>query len=396
MQIIRTWLPVVTSMLCMGLGVGLIGVYGFFVEPLSKEFGVGVAVLNIGPVALLLVPGILGAAIGKMADRLPSRRILLVGVSLAMLSLLAISQAPTLLWAALGFLSFSVGLTLYGPVVINGLMVKLYPGLEARALALAAIGISLAAIGLPLLVGNLLAQLDWRGTLLSLAAGVLAVLWLAILAGIPPGVAGTATTARGPTESTFLRNPAFWLIGLCVALALNVAVVLGVSYPPYFASQGYTVADAGKFLAVSGLSGLVGKSVLAWLGDAMRIYAKWLAAALMLLQIAGIGLLFIANDAAGVVPAMCLLGFGMGATMPLHPYLNSRYFDASIISQVTGAQAPLFLPFGMLGAPLAGYAFDQTGNYDLVFIALAAILGAAALFAINLPATLPAKVRQPM
>jgi predicted MFS family arabinose efflux permease len=387
MQILKTWLPVVTGMLCMGLGVGLMAVYGFFVAPLSQEFGVGVAVLNIGPVALLLVPGILGAAIGKLADRLPIRRILLVGVSLSMLSLLAISQAPTLVLVALGFLSFSLGLTLYGPVVINGLMVKLYPGLEARALAVAAIGISLAAISLPLLVGSLLAHLDWREALLSLAAGVLTVLLLAIMVGIPPGVVGTVPTSQDSTEATFYRNPAFWLIGLCVALGLNVAVVLGVSYPPYFVSQGYTVADAGRFLAISGLSGLAGKSCLAWLGDATRFYAKWLVAALLLLQIAGLGLLFTANDASGVIPAMSLLGFGIGAFVPLHPYLNSRYFDAAIISQVTGAQAPLFLPFGLVGAPLAGYAFDQTGSYDVVFLALAVTLGAAALLVIKLPVT---------
>jgi len=372
-------------MLCLGLGVGLMGVYGFFVAPLSQEFGVGVAVLNIGPVALLLVPGILGAAIGKLADRLPIRRILLVGVSLSMLSLFAISQASTLLLVALGFLSFSLGLTLYGPVVINGLMVKLYPGLEARALALAAIGISLATIGLPLLVAALLAQFDWREALLCLAAGILTVLWLAIIVGIPPGVAGTVPAAQDSTVATFYRNPAFWLIGLSVALGLNVAVVLSVSYPPYFANKGYTVADAGGFLAISGLSGLAGKSCLAWLGDATRHYAKWLVAVLLLLQIAGLGLLYIAKDASGVVPAMCLLGFGIGAIVPLHPYLNSRYFDASIISQVTGAQAPLFLPFGLVGAPLAGYAFDQTGSYDMVFTALAVTLGAAALLAIKLP-----------
>ena len=39
-------------MICLALGAGLIGIYGFFVKPLSEEFGVGVATLNIGPVAL--------------------------------------------------------------------------------------------------------------------------------------------------------------------------------------------------------------------------------------------------------------------------------------------------------------------------------------------------------
>jgi predicted MFS family arabinose efflux permease len=385
-QIIKTWLPVIAGMLCFGLGVGLMAVYGFFVEPLSREFGVGVAVLNIGPVALLLVPGILGAKIGKLADRLSIRRILLAGVTLAMLSLIAISLAPTLLWVALGFLFFSLGLTLYGPLVINGLMVKIYPGKEARALALTAIGMSLAAIFLPLLVGTLLAHLDWRGALLGVSAGVLIVLWLAILAGVPPGIVGTVPAVQDSPTTTIYRNPAFWLIGLCVALALNVSVVLAVSYPPHFASQGYTVADVGWFLALSGLSGLVGKSCLAWLGDATRDYAKWLVAVLLLLQTAGLGLLVVASDVSGLIPALCLIGFGTGAFIPMHPYLNSRYFDASIISQVNGAQAPLFLPFGLVGAPLAGYVFDQTGSYDTVLMALAITLGVAALLVARLPA----------
>lgn len=384
MQILNPLLPVLTGMCCLALGPGMMGVYGFFVEPLSKEFDVGVAMLNVGPVALLLVPAILGNWIGKMADQLPIRNILLVGVTLGMLSLMAITQASTLWWVGLGFLSFSLGLTLYGPVVINGLMVKLYHGREARALAIVAIGISLASAILPPLVGSLLEYYGWRWALQSLAVGALVMLWLAILIGIPKGVVltpqiDTVTVARG-----FYRSKAFWLIGLCVALALNVAIVLAVCYPPLFASKGYTMGDAGWFLALGGVSGLVGKSCLAWLGDAVRHHVKWLAAAMLILQSAGLGLLFIAGDVSQMVPAMILLGFSGGAFIPMHPFLNSRYFDAAIISQVNGAQMPLFLPFGLVGAPLAGYAFDQTGNYDVVLIVLAMTLCLAALLALGL------------
>ena len=361
------------------------GIYGFFVEPLSSEFGVGVAILNVGPVALLFVPAILGAWIGKMADQLPIRNILLVGVTLGMLSLMAISHAPTLWLVALGFLSFSLGLTLYGPVVVNGLMVKLYAGREARALAVVAMGMSLAAATLPPLVGTLLEYYSWRSALQSLAAGALVVLWLAILIGIPKGVVLTPPAADAPVAKGFSSNKAFWLIGLCVALAMNVAIVLAVCYPPLFASKGYTMTEAGWFLALAGMTGLVGKSFLAWQGDDVRHYVKWLAAAMLILQSAGLGLLFIATNVSEMIPAMCLLGFSGGAFLPMHPYLNSRYFDASIISQVTGAQMPLFLPFGLVGAPLAGYAFDQTGNYDAVLIALAATLCLAALLALGLP-----------
>lgn len=387
MQIIKTWLPVITAMCCLGLGPGIMAIYGFFVEPLSQEFGVGVAVINAGPVALLLVPAFLGALIGKWADRLPVRNILLVGASVGTLSLMAIGQAPTLLWVALGFLGFSLGMSLYGPVVVNGMLVKLYPGREARALALAAIGISVAAVILPPLVGGLLAHFDWRMTLQLLAAGLLVVLWIVILAGTPRGVVGLASSDEAPpVAGAFYRTQAFWLIGLCMALGLNVMIVLSVAYPPFFIGRGYSVVDAGWFLSLAGISGLVGKSCLAWWGDAIRQSAKWLVAGLLSLQIVGLGLLYVSGDVWEVVVALALMGFASGAFIPMHPYLNSRYFDAAINSQVTGAQMPLFLPLGLTGAPLAGYVYDQTGSYDVVLLALAVVLAVAALLVARLPA----------
>ncbi len=144
MQAARAWLPALAGMTCLGLGAGLIGLFGFFVEPLSQEFGVGVATLNIAPVALLLVPGIIAPLVGRLVDVWPIRRMILGGSALALLSLLAISFSSSLLQAGIGFLCFSIGITFYGPVVINGLMVKLYPGQEGRALAIAALGISIA------------------------------------------------------------------------------------------------------------------------------------------------------------------------------------------------------------------------------------------------------------
>lgn len=373
-------------MACFGLGTGLMAIYGFFIEPLSREFGVGAAVLNAGPVALVLVPGILGPMIGKMADRLPVRMLLLAGATVAMLSLVALSHAPTLPLVALGFLGFSLGMNLYGPVVVNGLLVKLYPGREARALALAAIGISFASAILPPLMGSLLAQYDWRHALQWLAAGLLLVLWLVIVIGTPRGVIGVTAVDARPQDTSFYRNPAFWLIGVCVALALNVSIVLAVCYPPHFASRGFSVKDAGWFLAAGGIGGLIGKSALAWLGDAARRYVKWLAAAILLVQSAGLLLLVAADGLREVFAAMLLAGFGAGAFMPMYPYLNSRYFDASIIGHVNGAQMPLFLPLALVGAPLAGYVYDRTGSYEWVLLALAAALVLAVLLVVKLPA----------
>ena len=348
----------------------------------------GAAVLNTGPVALLLVPAFLGALIGKMADRLPVRNILLVGTSLSMVALIAIGMAPSLLWIAVGFLVFSLGMSMYGPVVVNGMLVKLYPGREARALALGAIGISVAAMVLPPLIGSLLEYLNWRQALQLLAAALLVILWVVIFAGAPRAVVETASSSDVPADTTFYRTRAFWLIGISVALGLNVMIVVSIIFPPFFLGREYSVADAGWFLALSGFAGLMGKTCLAWQGDAVRNAVKWLAAGLLLMQVIGLVMLYFCVDTWQVIVALVMLGAANGAFIPMHSYLNSRYFDSAIISQVTGAQMPLFLPLGLTGAPLAGYVFDQTGSYDVVMLALAGILVVAALLIICTPAAL--------
>ena len=102
MHLLQQWRPAIAGMFFLGFGAGLIGTYGFFIEPLSREFGVGVAVLNLAPVALLLVPGIISPFIGRLVDRVPIRRLILVGVTVAMGSLLLVSRAPSLALAGAG------------------------------------------------------------------------------------------------------------------------------------------------------------------------------------------------------------------------------------------------------------------------------------------------------
>lgn len=381
---LRVWLPALSGMICLGLGAGLIGVYGFFVQPLSEEFGVGAAVINIGPVALLLVPGFISPFVGKLADRLPMRRMVAIGATIAMGSLLAISRVSDLVAAGLLFLLFSLGLTFYGPVVVNGLMIRQYPGKEARALAIAAIGISVASAILPPLMGFLLSTMDWRTALASLAAGVWITLLLVTFTAVPAD-AKSSTASRVRTDAQIYRRPEFWLIGFSVAMGLSVSVIMAVVYPPHFVAEGFSLAQAGWFLSLAGMSGLLGKAFVAWIGDAARPYAKWLAVAMLVLQIVGFAVLLRVETAAGVMLALFFLGFGAGAFIPMHPYLNSRYFDPEVISEVIGAQMPLFLPFGLVGTPLAGYVFDSTGSYDPVLMGLCGLLALAILFAVRLP-----------
>lgn len=387
---IKDWIPALTGMMCFALGAGLIGVYGFFAEHLAREFEVGLATINIGPVALLLVPGLVGPLVGRLVDRVPIRRIMLTGATIAMLSLCVSSSASSLAMAAFGFVGFSLGLSMYGPVVVNGLLIKLYPGREARALAFAAMGISVATAVLPPLVGVLLVSFEWRMALTMLAVGILLTLWFLILLGIPAN-AGVASddTPVAKADINFYRQRSFWLVGICVALVMNTAIILAICYPPHFTSQGYSVAQAGLFISVAGIAGLIGKAALAVFAEAVSRYTKAVAIGLIAGQAIGLGLLLVVTSVGQTMLVLCLAGACGGGFIPMHPYLNSRYFEARIIGRVNGAQMPLFLPLGIVGAPLAGYLYDRQGHYETVFMGLVCVLLVAIVLALFLPRSNP-------
>ena len=352
---------------------------------MAAEFSVGVATVNIAPVALLLVPGVIAPLVGRLVDSWPIRKMLLAGSAFAMLSLFSISFSASLWQAGLGFLGFAIGITFYGPVVVNGLMVKIYSGREGRALAVAALGISVASVTLPPAIGVALQWLDWRQTLSVLSLSLLVVLWLWILLGIPADAGAEVADTERSVDRGIYRRREFWLVGITVALTFNAMVILTICYPPLFSNRGFSAIQAGLFLAVAGMGGALGKLTVALLADQLRPYARFFVASLLLLKLLGIVMLFGADTALWVSVSVAVMGFSGGAFLPMHPYLNSRYFPADIIGQVNGAQGPLFLPLGLVGPPLAGYAYDQTGSYALVLAGLGALLVLAVVAVMALP-----------
>ena len=208
------------------------------------------------------------------------------------------------------------------------------------------------------------------------------------LAGDPCRRRGGCSTARKRRQDRGIyRRAEFWMVGITVALTLNAMVILTICYPP----SAWPVAASPPsrpacFLAVAGAGGALGKLTVALLADKLRPHTRWFAAAILLVKLVGPGHFWWMTDVTFlIVVSVAMMGFSGGAFLPMHPYLNSRYFKADIIGQVNGAQGPLFLPLGLVGAPLAGYVFDQTGSYTLVLVGLTVILLLAILSVLALP-----------
>ena len=398
------WSPALATMLCQGLGIGLIGVFGFFIEPLANEFNASVASINIAPVLLILVPGLIGPMIGKFADQFAIKNIMLSGLLIAQGSLYGIATADNIYLVCLGFLGFSIGLSLYGPITVNTLLVKVYKDNAGRALAIAAMGVSIATTLLPFAVTWLILQVEWRQTLVVLSLSITLLLGIVMLKVLPSGLIGGDPTGSDTNKVQaankalqtsakpsikYLKDRTFWQIGLAVAIAFNVALVLGISYPPHFSNMGFSLSQAAFLVSVAGFSGLIGKAGVAVVADKLRDHVKYVAAVLILIEIIGVFALISTSNFQLMVLAVAALGIGGGAFIPMHPYLNSGYFSADIIGRINGAQMPLFLPFGLIAPPLTGFAFDATGSYAPAFVGLIIALVVAMLLLVCLPKVKP-------
>lgn len=408
-SLIRYWSTAIACLFCLCFGMGLMSIFGFFVNPLAEEFGVGRATITAAPIMLLIVPAFTGPIVGRLADTVPIKMIMLSGVALSMMGLALVSIASTLSFAAWGFLFFAIGLSMFGPIVVNALLTKVYQLKAGRALAIAAMGSSLSAATFPIWVAMLL-ESGWRDALQTLALTVFIIVSVIVSFVLPSinspkngsdllsdnetkdedlansaDVANESQKAEGvevddDVQSKFWRNSNFWFIGFGVAISLSAALVLGICYPPHLENIGFSINEIASIMALGGASGLVGKLLIASFIDRYRTKVKWFAASVLLIKVMGLAALLNSGPFYTVLVAASLIGFGGGAFIPMHPILNSCYFDRSIIGRVNGAQMPLFLPFGVIGAPLAGYAYDQLGSYDIVLkVLIVAMLTGAAL-----------------
>ena len=131
---------------------------------------------------------------------------------------------------------------------------------------------------------------------------------------------------------------------------------------------------------------MVGKLSFAVVADTNKHRIRSLACMLLVLQAVGVGVLMLADSVSLALVALVFIGFGSGCTIPLHPFINSIYFDESVIGAVNGGQVPMMLPFSLLGIPLAGYAFDATGSYFPAFAAVALLLFLGGMLLLLLPA----------
>ena len=385
----RQWFysTALVCMCCQVLGSGIISIYGFFVNPLSEQFGVSVATLGIGPGLLILSTAIVSPILGIQVDRVQIKSIMLVGVVLASLSLIVLSQMSTLMMVSLCFFMFCCAFIAYGPMVCNSLLTKTYNQHLPRALSISAMGISIGGIVLPPICAFLLEYLKWQQTLAIVGIAIIIILGTLILFFVRQPKTEEPQVNDDITQSKekHYRNKTFWLIGFGFAILLPMPILTTFSLVPHLLQLGFETSEAAWFLSLAGAAGMAGKVSLAVLSDKIRPNIKLVISTVVALGALGYVLVAYSEQTWVLTLGCLMMGLCVGVSLPMQPFLNSLYFDKAVAGAVNGQQAPFFLPLGISIAPLSGWVFDVTGSYSHAFMGAGVVSLLALLILLQLP-----------
>jgi MFS family permease len=362
--------------------------YGFavFLTPMERGLGFSrVAITGAFSVGLL-TSALVGLPVGRWIDRHGARGLMTVGSCAAVALMIAWSRVETLwglylVWALMGL---AMAATLYEPAFAA--IVGWFSEHRDRALLTLTLVAGLASTIFVPIETALLALMDWRTTLVTLAV-FLAVSTIPIHAFVLRAPAREATgsitrpDARSHSVGEALRTVVFWVLTVAF-IASNFAVnAVMIHVIPYLIGHGYPIATAAMTIGWMGAMQLVGRILFGPI--ASRFGHRPMTAAIFVVQAVGLGLLASVAHMPSLVPIIVLMGAANGMATLARASIVAEIFGRRHYGAISGAMAlgaNGARAVGPVGASLLLAAF---GAYERVFWLLAAVVflaGIAVLF----------------
>lgn len=359
--------------------------FGLFVVPVSDELKLSRAEMNTGLILLNIGSAIQAPLIGRMLDRLPARRIMIVAALLAGLSF-AVLAFSTSLWLSGGVMALLLAAAVQGGGVltVSVLLARWFTVRRGRAMMLAMLGASLGSILIVPVIGWSIEHQGWRATLLIMGGAVtILLLGLAFavrerprpgeleVAPTPHGVgAGGNTDTPAPLPASvgsILRTGQFWTIGISASVAMAMMQTILVTIVPLAIGAGLTTVQAAGLISITGAAAIAAKLLLSLVAD--RFNRIYMLAVLFALGLIVSILLLLGHGYPLLIACAAMLGVSSSAAAPIFYALLADRFGTASFGTVRGMMAFLMAAASAIAIRLAGEVFDRAGSYNYVFYA---------------------------
>jgi len=369
-----------------------IGFYGppVFLQTLHVTRGWPISTISAAITTHFLCSALIVANLPEIHRRFGIATVTNTGVALTALGIIAWAgtRQPWQIFPAALLTGAGYGVT--NAAAINAMVSRWFDRDQPKALSLALNGASIGGVVFAPLWVFLIAHLGFAAATLTVAIGLVALVWpLAIRflrpspAGLglaPDGRAATAISPQTP-EATLrrrelLRDRRFITISAAFALGLFAQIGLFthllVRLSPELGASGAAAA-----ISLATVSAVAGRTLLGWfIGDRDRRLA---ASANFLVQTAGVLLLTFGNAVALLALGCVLFGLGVGNVTSLPPLIAQKEFPRGDVGTVFALVTAINQAVFALAPAVFGLLRDATASYDLPFAIAAAAYFVAAI-----------------
>ena len=364
---------------------------GFFVGPVTSEFGWSAPQFFLSYTVLMCSGLLTGPLIGYIAQRVGLRAVGIVGLighSLAYV-VLSLNTGSLMLW----YLSWALVAILGAgslPIIWTGVLNNWFTKHRGKAIGITMAGTGLGAFLLPPIVEFLIANHGWRTAYRGIGLGALLIslpIVFALFKEKPDS--STATDGEvmankvetwGLTTKDAMRTKQFWILGAVLFLTVIVVAGLLSNFERIMTEQGFERSSIAQIAAVMGLTVIIGRLMVGALVD--RFWAPGVAACFFL--VATLGLLILVVTQVTMATALLvavMIGLAAGAELDLLAYLTGKYFGPAHYPAIFGLIIAFFTVGAGIAPPLFGMAAQMFQGYGtMLSISIGLLLVSILLF----------------
>ncbi|WP_321794909.1 MFS transporter [Caballeronia sp. J97] len=340
-------------------------------------------------VSFSLCSTIAGPVWGAVADRIGSRRVVIVSSILLAGCFWLLGAIPKnyllahLVFGLVGLLGSGTLPPTYASLVIGWF--KRYRGL---ALGIAMIGVGVGAFLLPPIAAKIVSIRGWRdlcGTYGMLIVFVSLPCALTCLRAYPDSLERSQTVSRDLRAllAREKKQARIWILSVFAFLTGAVLVAGVTNFVPLLQSRGEALSRAAQYQAFLGLSLIIGRLVGGALLD--RVFAPRVVTAILAVTASGLAVFAIANSPTAYVFAAVGIGLSIGVEIDFLAFIVSRYFDRSAFTTIFAFLFAMYSIGATVGPAGFGWALQVTGSYRAGLLSSSALMLALSLCMYFLP-----------
>ena len=345
--------------------------FGLFLQPMTTDLGWGRQTFSFAIAIQNLVYGLAQPITGMIADKYGAGRVMAAGAVLYALglTLMAFSTSGLEFGVSAGIV-VGIALSCSGFSIVYGVIGRAFP-VEKRSVALGLAGAA-GSFGQFVMLPygqTLISSIGWHYALMTLALTILLIVPLsaAMVEKRAPPAAGQFKQSIPEALREALGHRGYWLLCIAYTVCGFQLMFISIHFPAYMVDQHMTPQTGMIALALIGLFNIFGSYFWGWLGG--RYTKKYLLSTLYLTRAIAIAVFIsLPITPATVYVFGAVIGFLWLGTVPLTSGLIAQIFGVRYLSTLSGI-AFLFHQIGsFFGVGIAGYLFDTTGSYQLMWM----------------------------